>query len=363
MERSIHLLEEGGRLAIVLPDTYLFSDSYAWLVQWLSDYTITHSINVPIEAFEPHCRAKTSIIVLEKRQPPSGHEIIGSICNTYGEDKHGTPRFKIENGSPTAELDDEMAQAAGLMLDPTAPTSELKFRFSQEAAIERGVLVASFWWRDPFMEELRTFAAENDCDLVPVSDLIDRGDIQVLEGHGSPSSHYKGKGDVPYVKVVDIKNWRVNENSSYFMPREIAEKYTKKRPLMPYDLLTPTRASKNIGLFGVLMPWQTEVILTREIHIWRIREKGKRIDRWLFLALASLKVVHDQFKHLVLMQMNREDLGRRYRELVLPIPRTPRARERWTAPVRRYFEAQTAARTSYDALTSELDPSLFSDRP
>ena len=331
--------------------------------QWLSKYTITHSINVPIEAFEPHCRAKTSIIVLENRKPPPRHEIIGSICNTYGEDKHGTPRYKIENGSRTDELDDEMAQAAGLMWDPMAPVSELKFRFSQEDAIEMGVLVASFWWRDPVMESLRAFASEYDCDLVPVSELIRDGHIQVFGGHGSPSSHYKGKGDVPYVKVVDIKNWRVNENSSYFMPREIAEKYTKKRPLMPYDLLTPTTASKNIGLFGVVMPWQTEVILTREIFIWRMQDNDERIDRWLFLALVSLKVVHDQFKYLVLMQMNREDLGRRYRELVLPIPRALAAREKWAAPVRRYFEAQTAARASYNALASQLDASLFTDRP
>ena len=57
------------------------------------------------------------------------------------------------------------------------------------------------------MEELRAFAAQNDCDLVSVSELIDCEDIQVLEGHGSPSSHYKGKGEIPYVKVVDIKNW------------------------------------------------------------------------------------------------------------------------------------------------------------
>ena len=38
LERSVRLLEEGGRLAIVLPDTYLFSDSYAWLVQWRCPY-------------------------------------------------------------------------------------------------------------------------------------------------------------------------------------------------------------------------------------------------------------------------------------------------------------------------------------
>ena len=329
----------------------------------MAQYTITHSINVPIEAFEPHCRAKTSIIVLKKEACPEGHEVIGSICDTYGEDKHGRPRYKLKDGEWTHELDDEMARAAALMRTPTAPISELKFRFSQKNAVESGVLVASFWWRRPIMERLRDFASENDCDLVTVSELSSSGDIEILEGHGSPSSQYKGKGSVPYVKVVDIKNWRVNENPKYFMPQIVAEKYNKKRPLQPYDLLTPTRASKNIGLFAIVMPWQTEMILTREIFIWRIHDDGKRINRWLFLALASLKVVHDQFKYLVLMQMNREDLGTRYRDLLLPIPRTKKGREKWAEPVRRYVEALTAARASYDALASELDPSLFADRP
>lgn len=363
LERSIRMLAPGGRLPIVLPDTYLFSDSYAWLVQWLSQFKITHSLNVPIEAFEPHCRAKTSILVLEKSAPPNGHQIIGSVCATYGEDKHGRLRYHIVNGTATEELDDEMREAAALLRDANAPPSKLRFIFPQKAAIERGVLVASFWWRKPYLAALEAFAKANDCDLVPVDELIDAGDIQILEGHGSPSSHFKGKGEVPYVKVVDIKNWRVVENPKYFMPRQVAAKYTAKRPLKDFDLLMPTRASKNIGLFGVVMPWQTDMILTREIFIWRLEDDGKRINRWLFLALASLKVVHEQFSYLILMQMNREDLGSRYRDLLIPIPRTEAARERWAGPVRRYFEAMTAARESYEALGKQLDPSLFADRP
>lgn len=363
LERSIRLLEEGGRLAIVLPDTYLFSDSYAWLVQWLSQYTISHSINVPIEAFEPHCRAKTSIIVLKKEKANSDHQIIGSICNTYGEDKHGRPRYKIIDGNQTGELDDEMAHAAALIRKPVNPISKLKFTFSQAEAFKRGVLAASFWWRKPIMDNLQTFADENDCDLVSVAELIESDDIKIFQGHGSPSSHYKGRGEIPYVKVVDIKNWRVNENPSFFMPRTVAEQYIRKQPLQSYDLLTPTRASKNIGLFAVVMPWQTEMILTREIFIWRIKEDSNRIDRWLFLALVSLKVVHDQFKYLVLMQMNREDLGTRYLDLLLPVPRSKEGREKWGGPIRRYFEAQTKARSNYNALANVLAPSLFVDRP
>ena len=91
------------------------------------------------------------------------------------------------------------------------------------------------------------------------------------------------------------------------------------------------------------MPWQTNVILTREIAVWRVAKAAKRIDRWLLVGLMSLRVVHEQFKFLVLMQMNREDLGDRYRELLLPIPRKKAQREKVSKPIADYFSAMTLA--------------------
>jgi type I restriction enzyme M protein len=363
LERCIRLLNNGGRLAIVLPDTYLFSPSYGWLMKWLSHFTITHSINVPIEAFEPHCRAKTSVIVLRKPSPSGDHRIIGSVCSTFGEDKHGRPRYKFIDGKQSGERDDEMAEAAGLMKAPPKEPSKLYFEFSQNDAIQRGVLVASYWWRKPYIEALERFAKVHQCELVSVGELISAGELEVTEGHGSPNSHFHGHGSTPYVKVVDIKNWRVIENPKYAIPEDIAAKYRKARPLKPFDLVTPTRASKNIGLFGVIMPWQTKVVLTREIEIWRVTKGAKRIDPWVLLALVSLGAVHDQFNFLVVMQVNREDLGERYKELLLPLPTSAEKREEWAWPIRDFFEATIRARESYDNLGKQLDPTLFADRP
>ena len=364
LERSIRLLDKGGRLAIVLPDTYLFSSSYGWLVQWLGQFKITHSINVPIEAFEPHCRAKTSVLVLEKSKPSKGHRILGCVCETYGEDKHGRPRFKLVDGKETSERDDEMSESADLIVSSTSRVdSKLLFSFDQAAAISRGVLVASFWWRKPYLDALDEFAHKYECDLVPLGELLEAGELTVGYGHGSPRTHYHGKGPVPYIKVVDIKNWRLNENSKYSIPEAVADRKRKGRPLQPFDLVTPTRASKNIGLFGVVMPWQTNVILTREIAVWRVAEEAKRIDRWLLLGLMSLRVVNEQFKFLVLMQMNREDLGDRYRELLLPIPRKKAQREKLSKPIADYFAAVALARKKYTGLTKHLGSAMFADQP
>ena len=268
------------------------------------------------------------------------------------------------DGAYTLERDDEMHEAAELFhAAARPPESKLYFRFSQAEAIKRGVLVASYWWRKPYVEAVEAFATENKCDLVSVGDLIDAGQIEVTPGHGSPMGHFKGRGTVPYVKVVDIKNWRMIENPKYFIPEGAAARLRRSRPLQPYDLITPTRTTRNIGLFAVVMPWQTQAVLTREIAVWRVPASAKRIDSWLLLALMSLKVVHDQFKYLVLMQMNREDLGERYREVLLPVPKDQSLRDSWSAPIAAYFGAVAKARESYDVLEGSLDPRLFADRP
>lgn len=364
LERSLNLLQDGGRLAIVLPDTYLFSPKHRWLVGWLlENYTVTHSINVPIEAFEPHCRTKTSILVLKKQRPRAGHKIIGMLTESYGETKHGRPLYRLDkDGKDTAVREDEMTEAIPLLTAKNPPETKLRFTFSQTDAEKSGVLVASYFWRKPYLKALDRFADENDCEQRSIGDLIDAKHLEIFGGHGSPKGHFKGKGVVPYIKVVDIKNWRVIENPKYFIPDGEAKRLRRNRPLQSFDLVTPTRASKNIGLLGVIMPWQTHAILTREIVTFRTLDPNV-ISQWLLLVMMSLKVVNEQFRYLVLMQMNREDLGSRIRELKIPIPRTTAGRDKWSADARDYFTSLVKARESYDSLLENIHVDRFADRP
>lgn len=364
LERCINLLEDGGRVAIVLPDTYLFSPSYQWLINWLChNFTITHTINVPIEAFEPHCRAKTSILVLKKQKPKRNHRIIGMLTESYGEDKHGHPLYRLDaDGNRTETLEDEMTEAAALLLTDYGTPSKLRFSFKQSDALEAGVLVASYFWRKPYLDALSAFAKENECELVSLSELVDRNELTYESGHGSPKGQFKGKGQVPYVKVSDIKNWRINENPKYFIPDEEAKRLRGKKQLKPFDLVTPTRASKNIGLVGVVMPWQTHVVLTKEIVVLRCAKKS-RVSPWLLLVMLSLRVVNDQFRYLVQMQTNREDLGKRLFELLIPIPIYQKVRDKWEVHTKNFFLAQVKAREEYEKLLSDLSAEQFVDRP
>ncbi|WP_203141009.1 restriction endonuclease subunit M [Marinobacter mangrovi] len=67
LERCYSLLAEGGRLGIILPETYMFSPSYAWLRYWMKDkFELKGMLNIAMEAFQGFCRAKTNFYIFEK---------------------------------------------------------------------------------------------------------------------------------------------------------------------------------------------------------------------------------------------------------------------------------------------------------
>lgn len=67
LEQCYRLLRVGGRVGIILPETYFFSYSYRWLPYWLSGrLALRGMLNIPMEAFEEFCRAKTNFYIFEK---------------------------------------------------------------------------------------------------------------------------------------------------------------------------------------------------------------------------------------------------------------------------------------------------------
>jgi type I restriction enzyme M protein len=375
-ERSLNALKQGGRMAIVLPETFLFSSSFAWFVDWIcSAVTVTHVVDVPMVAFEEFCRAKTCLVFIAKRQPAPGHHIVFSYPRSIGQDKRGNPLLKLdEHGERTGELDNETADGVRLIVGgmyrgfaheiPRSEESRLCFHTAQEKVRQRGILVPRFWWRRDTEAALHRFARKYPSTVVTLGELAAEGAIAVFEGHGSPPGNARATGDVPYVKVTDLKNWRINENPTNFINSALAAKLRRRGPALQYgDLISPARASSNIGQFSLVLPWQTNVVLTREVLVIRVCENRRGITAFLLLALMSLKVVQGQYQYLTLMQTNREHLGDCWREVQVPLPQSAAESARAEKPAREYFEAIVKARESYAHLTAVYAPEDFGTRP
>ena len=67
LERAYKWLKKGGRLGIVLPETYFFSAGYQFLFEWMrTRFRPVIVANIPMEAFQGFCRAKTNFYVFQK---------------------------------------------------------------------------------------------------------------------------------------------------------------------------------------------------------------------------------------------------------------------------------------------------------
>lgn len=375
-ERGMQLLKDGGRLAIVLPETFLFSSSFRWFVdQICRKHTITHVVDVPMVAFEEFCRAKTCLVFVRKELPTKGHRIIMSYPRSIGTDKKGSPLYRIdERGERNGQLDNEMAEATLEIVSreyrgvarskPTSKDSRLCFSVSQSNAQKRGVLVPRFWWRKEAEGALKKWSNANNSRLVTLGELADQGILATFDGHGSPPGNARATGDIPYVKVTDLKNWRINENPTNFIHKHVADRLRRNGVKLQFgDLISPSRASSNIGQFSLVLPWQTDVVLTKEMLVIRVQKNSDGITSFLLLTLMSLKVVQDQYKTLALMQTNREHLGDHWREVIIPMPKTAKDCAKLERPVRTYFGGVVKARESWSALATMIDPSLFGTRP
>ena len=327
-------------------------------------------MNIPMVAFEEFCRAKTILLVIEKRKPKPEHQVICSHPETLGFDKRG----KTLNNFNTGEIDDEMSEAVEYMtknISPPKGKERLFFHVWQSDLIKHRTLSTQYLLTEYRRSEIEQLAQSMDADLVSLGQLVEEGSIAVSYGHGSPSPRHHGVGTIPYIKVIHLKNWRINADPNYFVPQNIAEEFwgfnhkqPKDQRIQAWDLLTPTRASKNIGHFSMVMPWQTNLVLTKEIMVLRVLASNTRgVTPFLLQGLFSLKQVVDQYDSLVLMQTNREDLGNRWKEVLIPIPRAEETSGRIANAIKNYFDAIVDAQIKVNGIRDALGQENFYDRP
>lgn len=87
LNRCHDLLCDGGRLCILLPETYFFSPSYRFVREWMKGrLTPISVINVPMDAFQGYCRAKTNLYIFRKTESDesSDYKVLFSNPKTCG---------------------------------------------------------------------------------------------------------------------------------------------------------------------------------------------------------------------------------------------------------------------------------------
>jgi len=364
VERAWRVLQNGGRLGIVLPETYFFSKSYRWFREWIDSHFVLRGVlNIPMEAFQGFCRAKTNFYILEKKgegpkaSTPAWFKdgfVWVSNAPTIGLNKDGLDLYVVDaNGNRTEHIDDAaIIDVRALLCGRATDTSGY---IKSESIADSYIAVPTFSGNRSESElALKVHKKLPGFALKTIGSLIDSGIISVRGGHGSPSADVR-TGDIPYIKVVDLRAGRVNPNSTNMVSEAVARKFWNgpNSGIKAWEIVTPCRASKNIGEPCMIMPGQEEMVLTKEVLLFSVSPDAPIDPFYLFWAL-SLKDVQSQWKRVIFMQTNREDLGDRYRFIEIPYTSNKSDAETISRGYREYFTGLDNLQKQFDQMSNDL---------
>ena len=308
VERSLQMLKNGGTLAIVLPETVFHAPRKKVLREYiLRGNNLRAIVSIPHNAFRPYCNAKTCLIVFTKGETQDD-TIIMANPEEMGHDHTGRTIYRIG----TDEVWDDLAVVLEELEDPTSPNNKHTFTVSWSDVTEN-VLVPSYYQR--LLIPPRIPSGHWDIRL---QDMIDEEMIEHWDGHGSPASEDKGRGNIPYIRVKDIVNWELYRNPLDGVTEDVYESLTRnKRTLDEGDIVFVRRGSYRIGTVAMASKRDRKLLLTRELLTIRLVKNTGEWSPFYLLYLLSTSFVQKQMKQLTFMDTTLPNIGGRWRELIL----------------------------------------------
>jgi len=327
LERCLQLLKPGGRLGIVLPDGILGNITDGYIRKFILDNAkILAVIDIPPETFQPSTSTKTSVLFLEKKQDNDkidDYPIFMAVAENCGHDRRGKP---IEDDDlPEISLNyREYIKNKGV--DRKA-VDRKGFIMRLTHILESDNILAPRYFNPEIKKALIELEKSNKYKLVSVGELVKNGIISIKRGNEIGSKNY-GTGDIPFVRTSDISNFEIRVNKENFVDEETYSKYKDKQDLKELDVLFVNDGGRMIGDTAILSKYDTKIII--QSHIRRIRaiKENDLIDPYLLLYLFEVPIVKKQISSKVFIQATIPTLSNRLKEIVLPIPKDKKERDR-----------------------------------
>lgn len=354
LERCLQLLRPGGRLGIVLPESILGNPSYEYVIVWLMRRAqIRAVVTMPEPLFKTSGKSgthtKVCVMVVENAPPTEQRDfdIFMADAKWCGHDSRGNPTVRVTQGVP--ELLDDVPVIANRYRAAGAEVDHLGFR-TRRADLVGSILVPKYY--DPELKErLARLALSHD--LIRLGDLVSEGTISIATGVEVGKMAY-GTGQVPFIRTSDISNWELKADPKQGVSQALYEELRGKAEAQPGDILMVRDGTYLIGTCALLTEFDGDLLF--QSHIYRLRvEDSVRLHPALLFACLNTPVVKRQIKAKQFTQDIIDTLGARVTELLLPLPRGQKERERLAALTQETVETRAALRNRAAEIALEVE--------
>lgn len=357
IERCLTMLKDGGKLAIVLPETYFHSPSTKYIIEYIKkNNNIKAVVDLPHNTFRPHCNAKTLLLVLEKGRKQQ-NKIIFAVAEEMGHNHQDKTiyRYDEEKHIFTDEIWDDTEIIREELDNPN--NSKNKYVFTIDAdKIMNNIYVPRYYWNKK-IKDLEKEAEKQNLEFVEVKELVDKKIIKVFRGHGAPPSEFKGLGDVPYVRAGDVVSWDIYKNPTAMIPYSVyLSSKGKGVDLKEKDIVFVKEGSYRIGDVALLSKYDTEILLNHHSLVFRVVNKNNEynIDAYYLLYLFSHKLTQKQLYNKVMIDTTLPNIGDRWKELKLPISKDKKVREEIKKKLKEAFIEKWEAQEKMVSIKNEF---------
>ena len=334
VERCLELLKDGGRLGIIAPESMFCNPSHRYIVQYIKSVArIKAVVSLPEELFQPYTHAKTCAVVIEKTPSDheAGHEIFMAVAKWCGHDSRGLP-IPHDDLPMILEKYLDYEEKGSLTYD------HLGFVIN-ETDIRDNVYLPKYY--NPEIPK-KLQGLKKTHDLLTFGDLVEQGIIGVSTGHEVGKLSY-GTGNIPFIRTSDIANWEIKLDPKHGLSETIYEDHKEKQDVQENDILMVRDGTYLVGTCALVTKYDTKIVY--QSHIYKIRSNNHEVlHPYLLLAVLTSPIVKEQIFAKRFTQDIIDTLGGRIHELILPIPKTTRRKNKIIENVKTVIGHKNAAR-------------------
>lgn len=320
LELCLKLLKPGGRMGIVVPESMLSSTSGGYVVQYLLENSNLNAvIGMPENLFKTSGKGgthtKTCLVLATKKTTSKKNSIIFMAeAKWCGHDSRGN---RIPHNDLPITLNNYLNGKKNI-------NGETHLGYSlKQSEIKNCVLAPRYYNPEP-TDALNLL--KDTHDLICLGDLLKQGIIEIKTGDEVGKLAY-GTGIIPFVRTSDIANWEIKTDPKHRVSEEIYQNYASKQDVQEGDIFMVKDGTYLIGTCAFVSKYDEKILY--QSHLYKIRVLDKEfISPYLLLAALSSKPVIDQIQAKRFTQDIIDSLGKRISELVLPIPKNTKRRNK-----------------------------------
>ena len=359
IERCVQLLNNGGKLGIVLPEGLFGNPSNRYIWEYLGrEGKILGIISLDQNAFQPYTCNKTSILFFQKLKiVPENYQIDFAIVCNVGHNKDGKIQYKLnKDGSIKYDSGNEPIINNDLLDLHLKIRESNEFNYLEEQEvfklnfnqIKNNIFIPSYY--TGVEKPLKSLEKNQSYKLLSIADLIEKDIIYTKNKEYLPrgdeiGSQVYGLGDIPFIRTSEINNWEINLNSHKKTSEEVYNQFKEKQNIEVGDILLVKDGGPNlIGKTAYITELDTKIIIQSHIYQIRMLKNEENLDSYLLLYLLNLDIVQKQIRAITFVQGTISTIGNRIMDIVLPIPSELRKRKEISKHIKEIIENKTDIR-------------------